>query len=536
MISKGKLYMMGYGTFTLTSFCTSLAYLGSRSYDFLTLMQELTDGVRFTVFLNFIVFCFLFGGLFSTKVLFGNVRLIEVEHIADKLPFYALNLLSILFNDDNLILNVTWTGLTLLLKIHHIIAFDRVDMLQVSAVNMLSLRSCSRLTVIKLFATNLYLFMLVIMFVCDVVLARILAYDIFQGVSSMGSLLFGIQFGVLAIETFTFLGKMLLSAYELAFYRCSGSVDNSSSPELGEDSDDDELDQEIWENRLLYTQGLDIASSAFESTFYSVFLYTIYFHSQLSPPINIIQGFLSSIHHTIKKGNLLYRFLNQSRHLEDQLKEPTNEELESSGHLCIVCREDMQRPEKFLENRGKPLNPRKHPKKMRCGHILHLSCLMEWIEISDSCPLCRTVVFQDAQLASSTTQTAPAQPEPVARPAIPAQTSASTATLTAENAHQNSVVFAAEDSGQLATNAHIAQTIHDPEQGPEQGAGEGAEQGVGRVPSREAPDDDDYWLRIPVSSDTDSSNFFFSLSSTQQGTLTIKHRNTQNYPGCFLED
>ncbi|XP_025884451.1 E3 ubiquitin-protein ligase RDUF1-like [Solanum lycopersicum] len=45
--------------------------------------------------------------------------------------------------------------------------------------------------------------------------------------------------------------------------------------------------------------------------------------------------------------------------------------------LCIVCMEGFKRS---IDDQGK---------KMLCGHVFHANCLIKWLSICNSCPLCR---------------------------------------------------------------------------------------------------------------------------------------------------
>ena len=54
----------------------------------------------------------------------------------------------------------------------------------------------------------------------------------------------------------------------------------------------------------------------------------------------------------------------------------TEEELNSSDRLCIICREDMQAA-----------------KKLDCGHMFHFKCLKSWLERQQSCPTCRSPIL-----------------------------------------------------------------------------------------------------------------------------------------------
>lgn len=58
----------------------------------------------------------------------------------------------------------------------------------------------------------------------------------------------------------------------------------------------------------------------------------------------------------------------------------TKEELELTDGVCIVCREDML----LVEREDKVLGD--VPKKLPCGHILHMKCLRSWLERQQTCP------------------------------------------------------------------------------------------------------------------------------------------------------
>lgn len=424
MAGKGALWIAAYGAFSITAFGITLATLASKAFDYLTLMHELTDNFKLTILLNFVVCCFLLGGIFSIRVLFGELRIIEVEKIADQLPFYGLNLLFILFNDDNLLLNIVWAGVTVIAKVYHIIVLNRLDFVQLRVVNNLSRESYTPARIFRIFSLNLYVLLLAAFIFCDLVMAKILAYDVFQGVSSIGSLLFGIQFGVMGIEGFTYSGKLVLNVYELMFYRAQNHSRVNDDAELDDLDvlDDEENSEIIWENKAIYTQSFEIIASASKAAFYSVFIYILYVHSGMAPPIPIIQGSFFAVVSVAKQALQLRAYIKQSRILENLLASATHEELEAADYLCIICREDMHAPDLYEQRRGKALMPRRCPKKLQCGHILHLGCLKDWLERSDNCPLCRKKVFGHPSPASASATSSEAEPEQ--RPEMPTATSA----------------------------------------------------------------------------------------------------------------
>jgi len=421
MTSKGVLWMASYGSFSIVAFAATFLSLASKSFDYITLMHELTDSYKLTILLNFVVCCFLLGGIISIRLIFGELKLLEVEKIVDQLPFYGLNLLFILFNDDNLLLNIVWAGITVLAKVYHIILLNRLEFLQLQVVNGLTREHLSKLRIFRLFALNVYVILLASFIISDFFLAKILAYDVFQGVSSIGSLLFGIQFGVMGIDGFAYFGKLAFNVYELMFYRSQSNkidVEENTLDDLDlDENDDDDNAETVWENKALWTQSFEIIMSALKAAFYSIFIYILYVHSGLAPPIPIIQGCFFAAVSVAKQCLQLRSYISQSRILDGLLENATTSELEAADYLCIICREDMHSPEIYQQQRGKALFPRRCPKKLQCGHILHMGCLKDWLERSDNCPLCRKKVF--GQEPASVLPVA--FPEPVDRPNPPGE-------------------------------------------------------------------------------------------------------------------
>jgi E3 ubiquitin-protein ligase synoviolin len=86
---------------------------------------------------------------------------------------------------------------------------------------------------------------------------------------------------------------------------------------------------------------------------------------------------------------------------------------------CIICREEM-RPWSITNPQPPPaapgaipparsattVNERSRPKKLPCGHILHLGCLKSWLERQQMCPTCRRSVVVDPQQAQRDTANA----------------------------------------------------------------------------------------------------------------------------------
>lgn len=508
-MAKYSFLLILYGTFSTLLFGLSLFTLASRAYDYFTLIHELTDSFHLTLLVNFVVFCFILWGLVSTKLLFGDLRIIETEHLVDQLPFYGLSLLFILFNDDNVLLSMFWGGTTILLKLYHIINQDRLEHLQLMTVNNLHNINSPSL-IFRTFASSIFMFYLLVSIVIDVFMAKLLVFDVFQGVSSIGSLLYGIQFAVMATDSFAYLWKVGLNVYELMFYRCVPHPDasvraptpqsvptegaehsGSGDEDLFDDDNDDDETEQVWENKPLYTQTLEILSSVIKSVFYLIFSYMLYVHSNLPPPISMIQGGIVSMLQVVQKTKRLAAFLSQAKSLDKQLEDATVEDLNAADYMCIICRDNMHSPEEYEARRHKPLIPRRRPKKLRCGHILHMGCLKDWLERSSVCPLCRKNVFAVEALT-------PPQPQGTAQ--VPQETNTPNHGMHPTRTFPSGMPIPTSE----ATNVSVHGT---------NGNQSTNNMFTGRVPSG--------WTAFPITR-TGPDRFTIRVSPTQSGTLIIR--------------
>ena len=68
--------------------------------------------------------------------------------------------------------------------------------------------------------------------------------------------------------------------------------------------------------------------------------------------------------------------------MHERFPDATEEDLERSDRICIICREHLT-----------------SAKKLACGHMFHFHCLRSWLERQQTCPTCRAPI-------------APAEPTP----------------------------------------------------------------------------------------------------------------------------
>ncbi|KAF6066740.1 Ring finger domain family protein [Candida albicans] len=404
LINKTQQYIIGYSSISIALLSWSIYDSLRKSFNFVMFLVEFTDGIKLGIIVNFIIFLFLIIDKSLQILLFGSLRMIEVEHLFEKLPIFVINLLlNLATGDNNIIMNVFLMGLSMSFKVFHVIMFDRLDYVNLIIVN-------------KINDEDIYLNQVIYHFV----------YDVFQGINSVTCLLFGFQFAVQGVQALTYFSKLLLGIYEIAFYRIrknehhtslrgwqestttSANLEeterttNNNDNESGNCHDEDDDIELIWDNKPYYTKGIDIASAVLTSISYLSFVYLLTIHSGLSLPLSMLQGTYSSMRRAWVETNQLLAFIESSKRLDTQLANASAEDLSQSDSLCIICREDMHSVEDYQRIFKKPQSPRRSPKKLKCGHILHLGCLKEWLERSDSCPLCRRKVFSNDGATNAT--------------------------------------------------------------------------------------------------------------------------------------
>ncbi|WLF79174.1 E3 ubiquitin-protein ligase hrd1 [Lodderomyces elongisporus] len=464
-MNKTTQYIIGYSAVSVALLSWSIHDSLAKSYNYTMFIIEFTEGLKLGIFVNFVIFVFLALNKLLQLLFFGTLRIIEVEHLYEKLPIFVSNLfLNLATGDSNVILNVFLVGVAMTFKVMHIIMLDRLDLLNLQIFNKVNAeededededeedgavgeehQQVARIGVwdiFKHYLSSINFWLKICFIVVDFGLAKLLVYDVFQGINSVTCLLFGFQFAVQGVETLTQFAKMLLGIYEIVFFKIrknsrinhlqsqSSSRANQVDHEAGregirdeedeeremeeldaeettteiDDNDNDVVDEDededdenevdiVWESKPYYSKAIEISSALLTAMAYLCFIYLFTFHSGYSLPLSMLSGTFSSLKRAWTQTSQLLAFIESSKRLDTQLPSATKDDLESLDNLCIICREDMYSAEEYQRMRNKPQSPRRRAKKLPCNHILHMGCLKEWMERSDCCPLCRRKVF-----------------------------------------------------------------------------------------------------------------------------------------------
>ncbi|KAF5564061.1 e3 ubiquitin ligase synoviolin [Fusarium napiforme] len=160
-----------------------------------------------------------------------------------------------------------------------------------------------------------------------------------------------------------------------------------SDEPLPSEDDIDEMDIEVpgWSAKGEFVLWLDLITDLVKLGIYIVFFFMLLAFYGL--PIHIMRDLFMTARDFIKRLGALLRYRKAIQEM-NRYPDATQEELERED-TCIICREEM-RPWDPENNPG--AMDRIRPKKLPCGHILHLGCLKSWLERQQVCPTCRSPV------------------------------------------------------------------------------------------------------------------------------------------------
>ncbi|KAH8815615.1 hypothetical protein F5884DRAFT_828927 [Xylogone sp. PMI_703] len=176
----------------------------------------------------------------------------------------------------------------------------------------------------------------------------------------------------------------------------------------------EEMDIEVpgWESKGQWILTLDLITDFARLGIYSVFFFVLLTFYGL--PIHIMRDLFLTARSFVKRLTAFLRYRRATQDMNRRYEDATVEDIERED-TCIICREIM-RPWSVTNppapegapgqippaRRTTTVNERSRPKKLPCGHILHLGCLKSWLERQQVCPTCRRpVVETPAQAAAA---------------------------------------------------------------------------------------------------------------------------------------
>lgn len=135
-------------------------------------------------------------------------------------------------------------------------------------------------------------------------------------------------------------------------------------------------DEDEWDRAQLVSSLVKLASSLL-GVFSHVYLIRMY-----SVSIVRIWLLLPYVFYAYADVNAVHKALTAESELSKFTNEASQQDLERDN-TCVICREEMELT----------ASAKHTPKRLNCGHVMHMACLQSWLARSRSCPTCRQSVY-----------------------------------------------------------------------------------------------------------------------------------------------
>ncbi|EGX47199.1 hypothetical protein AOL_s00097g38 [Orbilia oligospora ATCC 24927] len=358
---------------------------------------------------NFGFFMTLMFGKIIQKIFYGPLRAAEVEHLYEK-AWYAITetcLAMTIFRDEFHSGYVMMFTILLFLKCFHWLGNDRVDFMEQTPPDH------PYLFHIRLAGSLISLLLL------DLVLTRHCILTLMQLPKPNMLVMFAFEFAILAVAGSGTLFRYLIAVAEriitlrkTRLYRerrtrvLQRRVDRGIISE--EEMRDILLEEEeagdvinAWEGKAIFLFTMEIATDLLKLLIYLAFFGIVLMFYGL--PLHIVRDVYMTLRSFIGRCRDYIRFKRATQQMNLKYPDATREEIDREN-VCIICRENMRAwsdtPEtaaqqaELVDEEDIP-DDRMRPKKLPCGHVLHLACLKSWMERQQRCPTCRRPVLED---------------------------------------------------------------------------------------------------------------------------------------------
>ncbi|XP_035207244.1 E3 ubiquitin-protein ligase AMFR-like [Stegodyphus dumicola] len=278
------------------------------------------------------------------KFVFGDLRVVEQQHIKDKFwnfVFYKFIFIFGVMNVQYMDEVVMWCGWFSIVGAFHLLSQlckDRFEYLSFSPTT-------PKWTHLRLFA--LIFFILAVSVSLCIIVGFYASLNTFFFMAS--------EWTLVILRTLYVLMRYILHLYDVTH-------------------------EGIWERRGVYNYYCEFV---FELTSYIVdFLHHLHMllwgNIFLSMASLVICMQLRCLFNEIQRKLIRHKnYLRVSKHMENNYPLATKEELEANSDDCAICWDRMETA-----------------RKLPCGHMFHTSCLHSWLEQVSNCPTCRVALAQ----------------------------------------------------------------------------------------------------------------------------------------------
>lgn len=298
--------------------------------------------------INMAYCCLILLGKSIQKIVFGELRISEQQHMKDKFwnfIFYKFIFVFGIVNVQYLHEIILWVGWFTAIGFLHLMAQlckDRFEYLSFSPTTP----GWSHFRLIALLSS--------IFSISGIMIIVSIVFGLFNGINMCAFM--GAECVILAIRTLHVLIRYGMFLYDMR----QGAINNDSIS---------------WDKRgslAYYTEfGFDLAALLVDLAHHlHMLLWSNIFLSMASLVIIMQLRYLANeIQRKFKKHR---NYLWVLKHMEKNYQLATAEDLQQNSDNCAICWEKM-------------LTARKLP----CSHLFHESCLQSWLEQDQSCPTCR---------------------------------------------------------------------------------------------------------------------------------------------------
>uniref|UniRef100_A0A1I7T5E8 E3 ubiquitin-protein ligase hrd-1 n=1 Tax=Caenorhabditis tropicalis TaxID=1561998 RepID=A0A1I7T5E8_9PELO len=275
------------------------------------------------------------------SILFGDLRAAEAEHLSERAWHAVLEtcLAFTVFRDDFSAIFVMQFIVLLFIKCFHWLADDRVDMMERSPVITLRFHLRMMTVLAALGFADSY-------FVSSAYFSTLT-----RGASSQ--IVFGFEYAILLAQVLHVTIKYLLHMHDLR-------------------------NPQSWDNKAVYLLYAELFINLIRCILYGFFaVIMLRVHTF---PLFSVRPFYQSVralHKAFLDVVLSRRAINA---MNSQFPIVTSDELAAMDATCIICREEMT---------GDAA-----PKRLPCSHVFHAHCLRSWFQRQQTCPTCRTDIWQ----------------------------------------------------------------------------------------------------------------------------------------------
>lgn len=292
------------------------------------------------IYVQGIVLVYLMFQLLKS-ILFGDLRAAEAEHLSERTWHAVLEtcLAFTVFRDDfSAIFVMQFIGL-LFIKCFHWLADDRVDMMERSPV--ITLRFHLRMMTV----------LAALGFADSYFVSSAYFTTITRGASAQ--IVFGFEYAILLALVLHVTIKYLLHMHDLR-------------------------NPQSWDNKAVYLLYAELFINLIRCLLYGFFaVVMLRVHTF---PLFSVRPFYQSVralHKAFLDVILSRRAINA---MNSQFPVVSAEDLAAMDATCIICREEM--------------TVDASPKRLPCSHVFHAHCLRSWFQRQQTCPTCRTDIWQ----------------------------------------------------------------------------------------------------------------------------------------------